>query len=102
MKANIPYRLTNKQKSAIRDEVAEELRRQGEANTRRIFKLLCATLHKKRGYGKGRCMETIDDIRTLAAEHEHDEVFWTHIDMLMDQLGLPFEKENYEEMEGWK
>lgn len=99
MRANIPYRITNKQKAAIRNEVAEEHRRQGEANHRRLFKLMCAVLNKRRKFGKGRLMETIDDISKLAAEHEHDEVFWRHIDMLMEQLGLEFEKENYEEMD---
>ena len=99
MKANIPYRITNKQKAAIRSEVAEEIRRQGEDNTRRLFKLLCASLHEEYGFGKVRCMRMIQRISKLAAEHEHDEVYWTHVDMLMAQLGLEFVKENYEEME---
>ena len=102
MNVKIPYRITNKQKAAIREEVAEEMRRQGEDSARRIYKLLCVALHEQYGFGRVRCMRLIERISKVAAEHDHDEVYWTHVDMVMDQLGIPFAKENYEEMERCK
>ena len=96
MKARIPMQFTNKQKSAIRESVAQELRRQQQDNIRRVFKLLCASLHEEYGFGKIRCMRIIDRINKTAAEHEQDEVYWHHIDTLMEQLGIAFERENYE------
>lgn len=99
MKANIPARVTNKQMAAIRKEVAKELRKQERGNVRRIFKLLCASLHEEYGFGKVRCMRIIDRINKTAAEHENDEVYWYHIDKLMDQIGISFEREDYEQVD---
>ena len=99
MRARIPTQLTKKQKTAIRENVAIELKRQGQDTTRRMFKLLCAVLNEEYGFGRSRLMVVIDSIRSLAEEHDHDEVFWHHIDTLMDQIGVPFEKENYDEVD---
>lgn len=96
MKARIPMQFTNKQKAAIRENVAQELRRQQQDNIRRVFKLLCASLHEEYGFGKVRCMRIIDRINKTAAEHEQDEVYWHHIDTLMEQLGIAFEREDYD------
>ena len=90
---------TKKQKAAIRETVAEELRRQEQDNIRRIFKLLCASLHEEYGFGKVRCMRIIDRINKTAAAHEKDEVYWHHIDTLMEQLGIDFAKEDYEQVD---
>lgn len=99
MKARIPMQFTNKQKAAIREGVAAELRKQGQDNIRRVFKLLCASLHEEYGFGKIRCMRIIDRINKTAAEHEQDEVYWHHIDTLMEQLGIAFEREDYEKVD---
>lgn len=90
---------TKKQKAAIRETVAEELRRQEQDNIRRIFKLLCASLHEEYGFGKIRCMRIIDRINKTAAAHAQDEVYWHHIDTLMEQLGIAFVKEDYEQVD---
>ena len=99
MRANVPHRITNKQKAAIRKEVAEEMVRQSKDSTRRIFKLWCAALHEEYGFGKVRLRRILQRVSEVAEIHAHDEVYWTHVDMLMDQLGLAFEKENYAEVE---
>lgn len=99
MKARIPMQFTNKQKAAIRENVAQELRRQEQGNIRRVFKLLCASLHEEYGFGKIRCMRIIDRINKTAAEHEQDEVYWHHIDTLMEQLGIAFEREDYDKVD---
>ena len=35
----------------------------------------------------------------LGAERKDDEVFWTHIDRKLEQIGLDFPKEDYEVMD---
>lgn len=99
MKARIPMQFTNKQKAAIRDAVEQETRRQEQGNVRRIFKLLCASLHEEYGFGKVRCMRILDRINKTAAEHDHDEVYWHHVDTLMEQMGLAFVREDYEKVD---
>jgi hypothetical protein len=99
MKANIPTRVSNKQMAAIRKEVAKELERQEQSNIRRVFKLVCASLHEQYGFGKVRCGRVLQMVSKLAAEHENDEVYWYHIDRLMEQIGIEFINENYEEVD---
>ena len=100
MKANIPMRFTNKQKAAIRESVAEELRRQGEDCMRRFLKLMCVSLNDDFGFGPVRLSRLINRISKLSVEHITDEVFWNHIDKRLEQMGIPFQPEDYELMEG--
>jgi len=66
---------------------------------RRYFKIVCVVLHKH-GYGKNRLNQIIGEIGELAAQAENDEIFWEHIDkLLIDQMGINFDKENYKEMD---
>lgn len=99
MRAIIPMQFTRKQKTAIRQGVADEFRRQGESNIRRVFKLLCASLNDEYGFGKIRCMRIINRINKTAKEHENDEVYWYHIDQKMKQMGIEFEDEDYSKVD---
>lgn len=44
-------------------------------------------------------MRIIDRISKTASEHDHDEVYWHHIDTLMEQMGIPFAREDYEKVD---
>ena len=101
MKAHIKAvdRLTVKQLEAINEYTAEEIRRQGADVMRRFFKLTCVCLHDQFGFGAERCSRLCEEISTLAEKHPHDEVFWTHVDQVMEQMGMAFIPENYEEMD---
>ena len=73
--------------------------RQNLGEMRRYFKIVCVVLHKH-GYGKNRLNQIIGEIGELAAQAENDEIFWEHIDkLLIDQMGINFDKENYKEMD---
>jgi hypothetical protein len=66
---------------------------------RRLFKIVCVVLHKH-GYGTNRLNKIIGEIGELAAQAENDEIFWEHTDkLLIDQMKINFEKENYKEMD---
>jgi hypothetical protein len=98
MKARMP--INNKVKSRVRQEVANEYERQGQASARRMFKLMCAVYNELYGHGKVRCMRAIAKISELSDKHKYDEVFWTHVDrVVIDQMGLEFEREDYELMD---
>lgn len=61
---------------------------------------MCAVYNELYGHGKVRCMRAITRISELADKHKDDEVFWAHIDrVVIDQMGLGFEREDYELMD---
>ena len=91
--------LSKDQKSAIRDYAKEQFTKQAKGSARRVFKLLCLSLHEEFGFGKDRCTRLIQRINALAEEHEQDEVYWTHVDSVMQDIGVEFEPENYAEMD---
>ena len=91
--------LSKDQKSAIRDYAKEQFAKQAKGSVRRVFKLLCLSLHEEFGFGKERCTRLIQRINALAEEHEQDEVYWTHVDSVMQDIGVEFEPENYAEMD---
>lgn len=89
--------ITNKQqKEAIRNLVAEELERQRNSSTRRLLKLVCLSLHKEFGFGKDRLYRLGRVVNKLTAEHEDDEIYWTHVDNALEQIGISFEPEDYQ------
>lgn len=96
MKARVPAvsRLSNKQRACIREAAAHELQRQEQLRMRRMFKLMCVSLHEAYGFGRGRLSNVMSTISNLAAEHDRDEVFWDHVDrVVIQELGIDFERE---------
>ena len=92
-------RLSNARKEAINAYTAEEIKRQGADVMRRLFKLVCVSLNEQFGFGAERCSRLIAEVSSLAEKHPEDEVFWTHVDQVMKQMGMEFIPENYEEMD---
>ena len=99
MKARIKPQFNKKQKAAIRDAVAEEMRKQGESSIRRMMKLMCVSLNEDFGFGAGRLSRVIECISELSEEYENDEVYWEHVDKRLAQIGIPFDPEDYQQME---
>lgn len=91
--------LSKEQKTAIREYAKEAFTKQAQDNVRRMFKLMCLSLHEEFGFGKDRCTRLIQRINALAEEHEHDEVYWHHVDSVMKDIGVDFAKENYDEVD---
>ena len=100
MKANYKRPVSKRERERVRDEVGKELRKQSGDLTRRIFKLFCLALNEKYGFGKDRLQNVIQTVNHFASERELDEVFWSHVDERMKQLGMDFQPENYHEMDG--
>lgn len=92
MKAHIPAgsALSKKSKQTVREYVDEY-----ENDTmRRFLKISCAALHGDEvdPFGPKKLARYLTRIAELS-QHK-DEIFWWHLDqLLIDQLGLPFERE---------
>ena len=98
MKAHIPakQRLPKAAREAVR-EFHDEL----EAETfRKWIKLICVILHNRFGFGHDRLAVFLGEINEAANSERQDEIFWRHIDQVVNQeLKLDFEPEKYEELE---
>lgn len=102
MNARVSPRIavTKKQKKIFQEYIKEEHRKQGEDVARRFFKLMCISLNDDFGFGKQRLEKVIRKINDLSLAHENDEAFWSHVDVAtIDQIGIEFERENYNEMD---
>ena len=88
------HNVTKKQKEAMKDYIKQE----AIGNTRRVFKLFCVALHDEYGFGKGRLSNVLGKVSTVCEERKDDPVFWSHVDMAIEQIGLDFPKEDYKAM----
>lgn len=100
MKARIKpiYSVNKKQKEAVKEYIQQEMQVQQVGSTRRVFKLFCVALHDEYGFGKGRLSNVLGRVNTVCEEKRDDPVFWSHMDRVIEQIGLDFPKEDYEAM----
>lgn len=93
MKAHIPAKaaLSKQSKQAVKEYVDSY----EKDCMRRFLKLSCVALHtdEKDPHGKKRLARYLKKITELA--QNDDEIFWYHVDkLLIDQLGIQFERED--------
>ena len=99
MRARIPAqaRLSSTSRRVIKEAAAPELDKQEMDRTRRLFKLFCLALNEQCGFGRERLSRVLASVSELSAEHDKDEVFWTHVDrVVIDQIGVQFDREDWE------
>ena len=98
MRARLP--LNNETKKRVREEVEKYYNSVGEGHSRRTFKLLFVILHQHFGFGTNRIKKIMEKVSDLSLERKQDEVFWSHIDILLiDYLKLPLDREDYDKMD---
>jgi len=67
---------------------------------RRCHKIMAVGLNEKFGFGKSRIMSLFDYTSDMAQGRAKDEIFWEHIDdIIIKQIKIPFERENYQDLE---
>lgn len=96
MKARIPP--TNQQKKVLQQQakivIQEEMEKQRDEFSRKLFKLMCYVLNEKYNFGNQRLSNLIIEIAELIKEADTDVIFWEHIDRhVIDRLGLKFERD---------
>lgn len=89
----------SKQRDVVRKYVREELRKQQNETTRRMFKMLCLVLNEEYGFGKERLARVFGRVEELCDVKDNDPVFWSHVDKRMKQIGMEFVEENYDELD---
>ena len=82
-----------------RQNVAEWLRKNEAALTRRILKVVCVSLNNEFGFGAERLSKLVKQVNKTTDEWHENPCFWTMIDRRLEQIGIPFECENYDELE---
>lgn len=92
-------KMSNKQKENVKQFCSIEMRKQQKAYSRRMIKIFCIALHEVFGFGMERCSRIIAEINRLSTKRDKDEVFWYHVDRELEQMGLTFQSEDYEEMD---
>ena len=97
MKARIslPGKVSKKQQEVAKRLVREQFRSEAEGHTRRLLKIVCIALNETEGFGKQRLGRFLDAVTQISDEHMYDEVFWTHADKRIEQMGIPFAPEDY-------
>lgn len=84
----------------MKARIIENSSRQELDRMRRWYKLLCAALNQSFGFGAQRLDRLMDEINLLSDEKKDDPVFWEHVDtLLIDQVGMAFDRENYKEVD---
>lgn len=96
---SLTNRLSNKQKADIREYCSNEMLRQQKEHTRRMIKIFCVVMNKEFKFGAGRCLKALEKIEELSYQRDTDEVFWSHVDKTLEQIGLTFPPEDYEKMD---
>ena len=82
-----------------RQNVAEWLKKNEEHIVRRKLKIVCIALNDEFGFGAKRLARLIFAINRISKEWDDNPCYWTMVDRRLEQMGLPFEKENYDELE---
>ena len=92
----------NRISKAQHQAIYNEIRNQQEGITRRLMKLMCIALNESEGFGNHRLHRVLGVVTLLADESQQDEIFWTHVDRRIRQLGITEEEmpdEDYEVMD---
>lgn len=96
MKARLP--IPKDMRERVYQFAKEEIEKQQKGATRRLYKICILALVLEFGFGKGRILKLVRKVDELVKESQKDEAFWYHLDKrLIDQQGLDFEREDYEE-----
>ena len=82
-----------------RQNVADWLKKNEQALTRRVLKIVCVSLNEEFGHGAVRLSRLVNSVNRTTDEWHDNPCFWTMVDRRLEQIGIPFEKENYDELE---
>ena len=101
MKARLSLsgKVSNSQMKVLREFCDQRFRDDAQDHTRRLLKIACIALNERYGFGVERCGGFLEAVTKISEEHMTDEVFWTHADKRLEQMGLPFLPEDYDKIE---
>lgn len=87
-------------KDAADDYVREEVDRVKREENIRFLKVFFVILNEEFKFGHDRLFRLLKKAEKKMIENQGNEILWDKIDeLLIDRLGLPFDREDYEERE---
>lgn len=89
----------NRINDLARQNVAEWLKKNEAALTRRVLKIVCVALNDEFGFGTERLSRLVRAVNQTTNEWHDNPCFWTSVDRRLKQKGINFEEENYNELE---
>lgn len=100
MKARLPAaHIVQPNRHTVRAACAKELEIERNDLMRRFVKIMIQSMDES-GIDVEKIKEVVLKFTDLSGERDEDEIFWNHIDRnVIDELGFPFDRENYEEMD---
>ena len=104
VKISAKQRLTQREQKEldkyIFDKAMEIYNGESMGLMRRCYKAIAVALNQQFGFGKNRLIKLFDGTSDIAKMREKDEIFWQHVDnVVIKQIGLPFEREEYSDLE---
>lgn len=88
-------KVSKNQQKMLQNFCDEQFHKNAEEHTRRILKIACIALNESFGFGAERCSKFLDRVTEISNKHIDDEIFWTHADKRIEQIGVPFAPEDY-------
>ena len=86
-----------------RQNVAEWLRKNEAALTRRVLKVVCVSLNEGFGFGAERLSKLVKLVNKTTDEWHNNPCFWTMIDRRLEQIGIPLKRKTMTSLNinGW-
>jgi hypothetical protein len=87
-------------REAADEYVREEVDKAKRDELYRFLKVFFVTLNEDFKFGHDRLMKLLLKAEKLMLDNQGNEILWDKVDeLLIDRLGLPFDREDYEERE---
>lgn len=101
---SVSQKLSGKEQKELNNYIFEKAmeiyRGESMGMMRRCYKTIAVALNDNFGFGKSRLLKLFDNVGNISKEREKDEIFWKHIDdITIKQIGLPFEREEYQDLD---
>ena len=103
MKCRIPQRTQmpglnmKRAREYLREEAIKAVDEQRDMATRRNLKLISYSVNRRYGFGKGRIEELLLFLNRVIEEESEKPDFWRHLDrVVIDEIGIDFDREEYE------
>lgn len=94
MRARIPakQKLSKQMQTSVQELVIKEREAQSKELIEQIIKVSLINLNRNFGFGQQRLIKFLDTVTSMFAEHQHDELYWRHVDQIIrDELKIDFD-----------
>lgn len=96
--------MSTKEKKELNEYMAQRAKKiydeEATGLVRRCYKTFAVVLHQKHGFGRNRLLKVMEELADISKLRDIDDVFWKHLDdIIINEIKLDFEREDYKELE---